>query len=119
MSRRCKVGKRAKYVNGRNTGRIVLIDRPYYGELVDDSYWPEAVVFPWVVVSLGGPLQAIRLDTGLPAPLSMNGVCEDQDLEPLDDDDDGLTTNKAAERSPPKAVSSGPKQATPVFEAAP
>lgn len=90
MSRRCKKGQRARVVGeGANAGIIVLVVRPYFfPQKFDGATW-HGYQFPWVVTSLGRPLQFIHLD-GTDAPPTRSGVLEDEELEPLDDDDDGL-----------------------------
>lgn len=88
MSRRCKKGQRARFIQGLNAGKIVLIVRAYrYPELVNDASWPTAI-YPWVVTSLGGPLRSVDAETEEECPPSMTVVADDPDLEPLDDDDD-------------------------------
>lgn len=89
MSRRCKAGQRARIVGGPNKGTIVLVVRRYLGEEVGGSTWPEAM-FPWVVTSLGAPLQWRSLTDPNVKGRSSTAVADDRDLEPLSDDDDGL-----------------------------
>jgi len=91
MSRRCRPGIRARIIRRSNKGKIVVVVRRYFGEDVNDAKWPEAL-FPWVVTSLGGGLRSFHLGTGVEAPISMTVVVDDCDLEPLDDEDDGLST---------------------------
>ena len=101
MSRRCRPGQRARIIGGWNAGKIVLVVRPYFGEEVDDSTWPMAI-FPWVVSSLSTPLRRLCLATKQETPAKMVMVCDDCDLQPLDDDDDGLTVS--IRRSQPVAI---------------
>lgn len=89
MSRRCKPGQRARYIAGWNKGTIVVVVRQYLGEDIDGT-WP-LVLFPWVVASLGVPIRRICLHTGRETPAKMMAVADDRELQPLDDDDDGLT----------------------------
>lgn len=90
MSRRCKPGQRARFVRGRNKGRIVLVVKALYTNEFDGSTWPEAI-FPWAVTALGAPLRTINLGTQIENPPTMTMCCCDMDLEPLNDEDDGLT----------------------------
>lgn len=110
MSRRCKSGQRARCIaTGKNRGLIVLVVRPYLGEKIGDSSWRVTGPLPWVITSLGRPIFATWTGTGLPCPPMMTGVFDDEDLEPLDDDDDGLDestdTDKPVEK--PRAVLEG------------
>lgn len=100
MSRRCKPGSRARIIDGgANHGKIVLVVRPYfYPEEVDGAAWPDEIVHPWVLTSLSGPLRAIYTETKEECPPSMTLVCEDDDLEPLDDEDDGSDRSTDADR---------------------
>ena len=87
MNRRCKPGMRARVIGANgNRGKIVVVVRYYFGEDVGGSVWPQPL-YPWVVTSLGGPLQSRYIDTGKPAPPMMTIVLDDSDLEPLRDDD--------------------------------
>jgi hypothetical protein len=92
MSRRCKPGIRARIIGEcRNAGRIVLVVRPYfYPEEVLGSTWPEEILHPWVVTSLGAPLRCFDVESEEECPPQMTIVVEDADLEPLDANDDGL-----------------------------
>ena len=102
MNRRCRPGQRARVIGGGwNTGKIVLVVRPYFGEEIDDATWPQPI-FPWVVSSLGTPLRRRCLTTGQETPAKMVMVCDDCELEPLDDGDDGLTMS--TEREQPVAI---------------
>lgn len=94
MSRRCKPGIRARFIRGRNRGKIVLVVRYYFGEDVNDSRWPDAL-FPWVVTSLGSPLRWVYLETGREGPPAMTIVVDDCDLEPLSDDDEQDESDQA------------------------
>lgn len=87
MSRRCKPGKRARFIKSVNKGKIVLVVRHYFGEPVSNGRWP-LPPFPWVVTSLSGPLRFVHLDSGKEAMPAMTMVADDSDLEPLDDDGD-------------------------------
>lgn len=88
MSRRCKPGMRARVIGtSANRGKVVLVVRYYFGESVSGTFWP-LPLFPWVVTSLGGPLQSRHLDTGRLAPPRMTIVLDDSELEPLRDDDE-------------------------------
>jgi hypothetical protein len=93
MSRRCKSGIRARIIGKcSNAGRIVLVVRPYfYPEEVLGSAWPEEILHPWVVTSLGAPLRCFDAESEEECPPQMTIVVEDADLEPLDDNEDGLT----------------------------
>jgi hypothetical protein len=98
MSRRCKPGQRARIIGGGwNRGKVVLVVRHYFGEQISGGTWPEAI-FPWVVSSLSVPLRSQFLDTGIEATPSMTIVMDDRDLQPLDDDDDGLKESTDIER---------------------
>lgn len=107
MTRRCKPGQRARVISGTaNRGKIVLVVRPYrFGEKISDAEWPEAL-YPWVVTSLGAPLRWHRVGDLSATGTDMTIVLCDTDLEPLRDDDDGLTrsTNedKPVKKSRPK-----------------
>lgn len=90
MNRRCKPGQRARFVRGWNQGKVVVVVRAHHGGLYGDCLWPQPV-FPWVVTSLGLPLRIVDLDTGQEKPGVMSMVACDRDLEPLQDDDDGMT----------------------------
>ncbi len=99
MSRRCKAGQRARIIgNSVNSGAIVLVVRRYLGELVADDRWPEAL-FPWVVTSLGEPLDWRRIEDPSVQGRAYTIVLDDKYLEPLNDDDDGLT--RATDQSLP------------------
>lgn len=95
MSRRCKKGQRARVIGGgSNHGVIVLVVRSYFSpQVFDGSTW-HGYRFPWVVTSLGRPLHFVYLNDGTDAPPTQSGVLEDEDLEPLQDDDDGLTESE-------------------------
>lgn len=111
MSRRCKPGQRAKIIGVvGNNGKIVLVVRPYFGEVVGDGTWPNAL-YPWVVTSLGSPLHWTGINSGKKGT-TMTAVFCDTNLEPLDDDDDGLTrsTEKDKPIKRPKAKQA-PKKA--------
>ena len=90
MSRRCKTGQRARFIKGMNKGRIVLVVKALHINEFGGSTWPEAL-FPWVVTALGAPLRTMRLETMKENAPRMTICCCDLDLEPLNDDDDGLT----------------------------
>ncbi|KQP20567.1 hypothetical protein ASF43_27470 [Pseudorhodoferax sp. Leaf267] len=47
--------------------------------------------FPWRVLSLGTPFTIISAKTGAFLTKSMYCVIDDSELEPLEDDDDGLS----------------------------
>ena len=97
MSRRCKPGQRARVIgNTVNAGAVVVVVRYYRGEVVSDALWPEAL-FPWVVTSLGAPLDWSRIGDGSVRGRAYTIVIDDSNLKPLDDDDEGLTRH--AERS--------------------
>lgn len=97
MSRRCKAGKRARLVSGPNAGTVVLVVKALYTNEHEGITWPFAV-FPWVITSLGRPLYVKDLVHNRPLPPRRTIVACDRDLEPLDDDDDGLTTHETTER---------------------
>lgn len=97
MSRRCKPGMRARIIQGRNCGKIVVVVRRYFGEDLNGCTWP-AALFPWVVTSLGAPLRSIYLETGVEAPPAMTIVVDDSDLEPLRNDDDDEVASAEASR---------------------
>lgn len=98
MSRRCKPGQRARIIGGgANHGAIVLVVRPYfYPDKVSDSTWPRQQR-PWVITSLGQPLQSFYLD-GREAPARQTIVCDDRDLEPLGDDEGGVSDEEVLGR---------------------
>lgn len=106
MSRRCKPGQRAKVINDTaNRGKIVLVICPYFGEKFPcGGHWPKPL-FPWVVTSLGTPFDWVMLDDPSIGGTSMTIAICDTELEPLDDDDDGLTrsTEKDKPIKRPKA----------------
>lgn len=87
MSRRNKPGTRARVVGGSvNDGIIVMVVRPYfYPQKFDGSTWT-GFRFPWVITSLGRPLEYSYTD-GTKAPPTRSGVMDDENLQPLDDDD--------------------------------
>jgi hypothetical protein len=88
MSRRCKPGQRARIIGrSTNAGRVVVVVRFYTGELINRARWPEAV-FPWVVTSLGAPLDSVDIPTQRPCPPAMTIVVDDSELQPLADDGD-------------------------------
>lgn len=92
MTRRCKPGQRARITTGTvDKGKIVLVVRPYRpGEKISDGTWPEAL-YPWVVTSLSAPLGWHRIGNPDIKGVSFTVVMCDTELEPLNDDDDGLT----------------------------
>lgn len=103
MSRRCKAGQRARIIaSGPNKGKIVLVVRRYFGEYVSGGTWPEAL-FPWVVTSLGAPLSWTGMSDGRRG-VAATVVFDDCDLEPLNDDDDGLTRTTDQSLSTPKSI---------------
>lgn len=87
MSRRCNPGIRVRIIRGNDVGKIVVVVRRYFGEVVNDATWPQ-VLLPWLVTSLGPPLHSVYLESGKAAPTSMTIVLDDSDLEPLRDDDE-------------------------------
>ena len=98
MTRRCKAGQRARIIDGSNKGKIVLVVRPYRGEEIDGSTWVGAF-FPWVVASVSGTLTGfVFAMSGKLAPPCLVAVVDDTDLEPLDDDDDGLELTTVTEK---------------------
>lgn len=100
MSRRCKPGQRARVIGeSRNKGAIVLVVGAHFPseEWGGSGRWV-AGLFPWKTISLGGPLHIRDADTLEPLPPSMYCVFEDEDLEPLKDDDDGLTCSTGKDR---------------------
>lgn len=107
MSRRCRAGQRARIISeGPNSGAIVLVERPYfYPEKIGNSVWPR-VLRAWVITSLGGPLQSFYLDGG-ECPPARTIVFDDRNLEPLDDDDDGLDEKEVLERPRQHALAGG------------
>lgn len=90
MSRRCKPGQRARVVSGSNKGAVVLVVRYYFGEKVSDATWPEPL-FPWVVTSLGASLWWRGVNDPAKTGRATTIVVDDADLEPLKDEDDGLS----------------------------
>jgi hypothetical protein len=106
MSRRCKAGQRARVLSGSDKGTIVLVVRRYMGERINDAFWPEPL-FPWVVTTLGAPLHWARID-GSTSGTASTVVRDDRDLEPLKDDDDGLSkaTGLSEPRRPAERVPS-------------
>lgn len=105
MSRRCKPGQRARIVSGADTGAIVVVVRYYFGETLGGATWPQALL-PWVVTSLGRPLHWVSLDDRTRAGQLMTIVRDDSELEPLPDDDDGLSHSTGEDRSIKKPVGS-------------
>lgn len=99
--RRCKPGIRARIIRGGDAGRIVVIVKRYFGELVNNAHWPRAM-FPWVVLSLAGPLRSVYIETSKEAPPSMTVVYDDCDLEPLPDDKEDLDTGEEKKRNKPR-----------------
>lgn len=100
MSRRCKPGQRARVIGeGRNKGAIVLVVGPHFPDEAwgGDGQWV-AGLFPWKTLSLSGLLHIRDADTLEPLAPSMYCVFEDEDLEPLKDDDDGLTCSTGKDR---------------------
>jgi len=86
MKRRCKPGDRARILSLADSGKVVLVLRKYHGEKIKEATWHEGF-FPWVVLSLGGPLQCAESRTNTRLPPEMVIVIDDADLEPLHDDD--------------------------------
>lgn len=105
MSRRCRLGIRARFIKGPNQGKVVLVVRYYCGEKVNGAYWPKAL-FPWVVGSLGAPLRSFCANTGEEAHPSMTVVADDSDLEPLqnDDMDEDDYVERPADAKDPKGI---------------
>lgn len=97
MTRRCKPGQRARIIVGYDSGKFVLVVRHYHGEDVAGATWPEAI-FPWVVASLGGPLESVDVETGVVSLPSMMAVYDDCELEPLPDDDEPAESTDLAVR---------------------
>lgn len=89
MTRRCKPGQRARIISGGDTGKIVLVVKPYFGERVADGTWPMPI-YPWVVASLGDLLHSVNIETGVENSPDRMAVYDDSDLEPLDHDVNGL-----------------------------
>lgn len=116
MTRRCKAGQRARIIDeSDNYGKVVLIVRYYFGEEVAGATWPEEVVFPWVVASLGSPLRSCYMD-GTEAPPAMTMVCEDADLEPLPDDDPDDSTKTDRPVGNPSVLQAEAARITPTSE---
>ena len=67
--------------------------RYYFGEKVANGTWPRPI-YPWVVASLSGLLGSTNLTTGIENPPDRMAVYDDCELEPLNDDDDGLDESK-------------------------
>lgn len=91
MSRRCKTGQRARVIKNTSAkGLIVLVVGPYHHgqEWAGASDWTPCI-YPWKTISLGRPIRLHKGDDFWKE--SMYCVFEDSELEPLDDDDDGLT----------------------------
>jgi hypothetical protein len=110
MTRRCKPGQRARIISGRDTGQIVVVVRPYFGEQVARGTWP-VPIYPWVVASLSGLLGSVNLDTGKENPPDRMAVYDDCDLEPLDDNDDGFDEPRwPLQIPPPVATPNSPRQ---------
>lgn len=86
MSRRCKAGRRARFIKTGNAGRVVMVVRRHMGETVSGGYWVE-MLRPWVVTSLGPPLEWCWKASGKAGIPCMTIVADDSHLEPLDDDD--------------------------------
>lgn len=108
MNRKCKPGIRARFVQGSNTGAVVLVVRRYFGEEVSGAEWPR-VLLPWVVTSLGKPLRSTYLHTGEEAPPATTIVADDRDLEPLrdEDEDDSIKEQIARPRGLGQTVTTG------------
>ncbi|WP_028605525.1 hypothetical protein [Ottowia thiooxydans] len=106
MTRRCKPGQRARIIVGRvDKGKIVLVVRAYRpGEKISDAEWPKAI-YPWVVTSLGAPIHWSRIGNPAITGLSSTIVLCDTEIEPLEDDDDGLArdTDVSTPKDLPKA----------------
>ncbi|WP_218510624.1 hypothetical protein [Variovorax sp. dw_308] len=83
-------------------------------EYAGSSNWA-ACVFPWKVISLSGPITIVCSNTGKYLGDSIACVCEDADLEPLGDDDDGLA--RTTEKDKPIAKPKSTKVRKPVTEA--
>lgn len=116
MSRRCKPGQRAKVIGeGWNKGAIVLVVSPYFPseEWGGPGQWA-ASLFPWKTIALGGPLRIRDADTLEPLAPSVYCVFEDEDLEPLKDDDDGLTRSTGKDR-PTRDPACGVLEENPVY----
>jgi hypothetical protein len=116
MSRRCQPGQRAKVIGeGGNKGAVVLVVGPHFPgeEWGGPGLWV-AGLFPWKTLSLGGPLGIQDADTLAPLPPSMYCVFEDEDLEPLKDDDDGLTHSTGRDR-PARDPACGVLEESPVY----
>lgn len=107
MSRRCKQGQRARIITGtRNKGKIVLVVAPYFdGQEWDGSKNWAACIFPWKVVSLGGAIRVVDARTEEFLKDSLYCVIEDEELEPLEDDDDGLTRSTEKHKPQPRVKS--------------
>lgn len=86
MSRRCKLGDRARIITGGDKGKVVAVLRKYHGELIDGGTWEEGF-YPWVVVSLSGLLGCRCTKTNADLPPVMTAVYDDAELEPIRDDD--------------------------------
>lgn len=115
MSRRCKVGQRARMLFNENKGRIVLVVGHYFEGTLWGGYTWKTGYFPWKVVSVGQPLNIYDVGTLKFSGTSMYCVCDDSSLEPLDDDDDGLncSTEKDEPIKKPKAVKAKTKEPAP------
>lgn len=98
MARRCKVGQRARFIGTWNMGRIVVVVRRYCGEKIDGATWEPRGLFPWVVSSLGKPLDAYWTSDNSPCP-SMTVVAADDELEPLNDDESGYEESRTRQDS--------------------
>jgi hypothetical protein len=101
MTRRCTAGQRARIINGGwNAGKVVVVVRAYHGEALSGTTWP-LVVFPWVVSSLSSALRSRCLDTGKEVAATMVIVCDDRDLQPLNDEDEKEQSNESNELQAP------------------
>jgi hypothetical protein len=116
MSRRCKPGQRARVIKETSAkGCIVLVVAAHHHgqEWGGASDW-KPCIFPWKTISLGRPIKIHQGDEFW--KMSMYCVFEDSDLEPLEDDDDGLT--RSTEKSKPIKRPAAKKIATPTVESA-
>jgi hypothetical protein len=114
MSRRCKPGQRARVIGeGWNQGAIVLVVGPHFPgeEWGGDGQWV-AGLFPWKTISLSGLLRIQDADTLEPLAPSVYGVFEDEDLEPLEDGDDGPARSTGKDRPKHGDLIAGPSPVT-------
>lgn len=90
--RRCASGMRARIVHPQCCcdGHIVVILRPYEGEVLGRFSWTTETAHAWVVLSLSGPMDWVAGKGDNLEGADLLAAVDDKHLEPLDDADDGL-----------------------------